>query len=197
MPGPSLIGLTGGVAAGKSEALRILDELGAETVSTDALVHELLGTAEVRGLLVERWGERVAPGGRIDRAKVGEVVFADSDELEWLEGVLHPRVGERVIDWRRSLPDDLGVGVVEVPLLFEGRMAELFDATICVTAEDELRRDRAEDRGTDQLGGREGRQLSQAEKAERATFVVENDGSVEDLGMRLERLLPKLEAAGA
>lgn len=195
MPGPSLIGLTGGVAAGKSEALRILDELGAETISTDLIVHELLGTDEVRELLVDRWGERVAPEGGVDRGAVGEIAFADPDELSWLEGVLHPRVGERVVAWRRSLPDDLGMGVVEVPLLFEGRMAEVFDATVCVVADDEVRRGRAADRGTSRLEDREQRQLSQAEKAERASWVVANDGSVEDLRAELERLLPELEGA--
>ena len=77
MPGPSLIGLTGGIAAGKSEALRILGQLGAATVSTDAIVHELLGSSEVRDRLVERWGADVAPDGEIDRARVGAIVFAD------------------------------------------------------------------------------------------------------------------------
>lgn len=196
MPGPSLIGLTGGIAAGKSEALRILDELGAETISTDAIAHELLGAAEVRELLVDRWGAEIAPDGAVDRGAVGAVVFDDSEELSWLEGVLHPRVGERVADWRRSLPDNLAVAIVEVPLLFEGRMAEGFDATVCVAAEDGTRRRRAEGRGTADLEGREDRQLTQEEKVERATFVVCNDGSVEELERELAQLLPELEAAG-
>ncbi|MBK5117825.1 MAG: dephospho-CoA kinase, partial [Thermoleophilia bacterium] len=117
MPGPSLIGLTGGIAAGKSEVLRILAELGAETLSTDVVVHELLGTEEVRGLLVGRWGERVAPEGALDRGRIAGVVFEEPEELSWLESILHPRVGARVLEWRQALAADLEVAVVEVPLL--------------------------------------------------------------------------------
>jgi dephospho-CoA kinase len=196
LPGPSLIGLTGGVAAGKSEALRVLEELGAETLSTDAVVHELLGTAEVRRSLIERWGEDVAPGGELDRGRIAAIVFDRPEELAWLEGLLHPLVGERVAEWRAALPDDLEVGVVEVPLLFEGKMAEAFDATIAIVADDEVRAERAGARGTGELEGRSARQLSQEEKAARATFVVHNHGSLEELGAELRALYPRLAAAG-
>ena len=129
MPGPSLIGLTGGIAAGKSEALRILAGLGAETISTDGLVHELLGTAEVRERLRERWGDEVAPDGEVDRAAVAAVVFERPAELRWLESLLHPLVRDRVAAWAGALPESTDVAVVEVPLLFEGDMASVFDAT--------------------------------------------------------------------
>ena len=194
MPDPRLIGLTGGIAAGKSEALRIFAELGAATVSTDALVHDLLGTAEVRERLVERWGDDVAPDGEIDRGKVGAIVFEQPDELRWLESVLHPLVGERVAAWREELPAEVNVGVVEVPLLFEGTMEQLFDATIAISAGDDERERRAAERGTGALEARSGRQLTQAEKAARATYALDNDGSVADLEEELRRLLPRLEA---
>ena len=197
MPGPSLIGLTGGIAAGKSEVLKILEQRGVATLSTDAVVHELLGTSELRELLTERWGERVAPEGTLERGRIAGIVFEQPEELAWLESVLHPRVGERVLTWRRELADDVGVAVVEVPLLFEGRMAEMFDATIAVIADDAVRESRASARGTGELEARSGRQLDQAEKAARATFVVRNDGSLSALELELERLLPQLQAAGA
>jgi dephospho-CoA kinase len=196
LPGPSLIGLTGGIAAGKSEALRILGELGAAIISTDAIVHELLGTDAVRDRLVERWGDEVAPGGAIDRAAVGAVVFERPGELAWLESVLHPLVGERVAEWRRGLPDDVGVAVVEVPLLFEGSMGTMFDATIAVSAGDSERERRAAARGTGALEARSGRQLTQEEKAAQATFPIRNDGTVEELKDSLSELYPRLEAAG-
>lgn len=196
MPGPSLIGLTGGIAAGKSEALRLLAELGAATISTDAVVHELLVTADVRDRLVERWGPDIAPGGELDRGRVGEIVFEYPDELAWLESVLHPLVGERVIVWRRGLSQDVEVAVVEVPLLFEGTMAEMFDATIAISAGDAERERRAAARGTGALEARSGRQLSQLEKAARATHAVHNDGSVAELRAELERLYPALREAG-
>jgi dephospho-CoA kinase len=194
--GPSLIGLTGGIAAGKSETLRILSELGAETLSTDAVVHELLGSDEVAGILIERWGERVQmEGGGLDRARIAGIVFEQPDELGWLESVLHPRVGRRVLEWRQALREGLEVAVVEVPLLFEGSMAEVFDATVAVIADDAIRERRAADRGTGQLEGRSSRQLSQDEKAARASFVVRNDGDLEALECQLAELWPKLVAA--
>jgi dephospho-CoA kinase len=195
LPGPSLVGLTGGIAAGKSEVLRILGELGAATISTDAIVHELLDGERVRDALVERWGERVAPEGRVDRAVVGGIVFERPEELEWLESVLHPLVGERVAQWRRELPHDVGVAVVEVPLLFEGSMGTMFDATIAVSAGDAERERRAAARGTGALEARSGRQLSQEEKAARATFAIRNDGTVDELEETLRELYPRLEAA--
>ncbi len=151
MPGPALIGLTGGIAAGKSEVLRVLGELGAATLSTDEVVHELLGTEEVRTLLIERWGAKVAPEGELDRGRIAGIVFEEPDELTWLESVLHPRVGKRVLAWRGALPADIDVAVVEVPLLFEGRMAASFDATIAVVAADPVRERRAAERGTGEL----------------------------------------------
>lgn len=195
MPGPSLIGLTGGIAAGKSEVLRILSDLGAEVVSTDAIVHELLGTDEVRDRLVGRWGAEVAQGDEIDRGRVAAIVFERPGELAWLESVLHPLVGERVFAWRRGLPEDATVAVVEVPLLFEGTLASMFDETIAVTAPDDERERRAAARGTGELEARSGRQLTQAEKSERATHVVVNDGDLDDLERVLRELMPELRAA--
>jgi dephospho-CoA kinase len=196
LPDPSLIGLTGGIAAGKSEALRILGELGAETVSSDALVHDLLATREVVAELTARWGEEVAPGGELDRSRVGAIVFADAAELEWLEALLHPRVRERIAEWRRSLPDDAGVAVVEVPLLFEGDLAPMFHATLAIVAADGERARRAEARGLADLEARSSRQLSQEEKARRATWVITNDDGLEQLRERLAELLPELEGVG-
>ena len=195
MPGPPLIGLTGGIAAGKSEVLRILGNLGAETVSTDSLVHELLGTAAVRDRLVDRWGTEAAPGGEVDRAVVAAIVFERPEELAWLESLLHPLVGQRVAEWAASLPADAVLGVVEVPLLFEGTMHEEFDATVAVVADDGVRSARAAARGTGELEGRSGRQLSQDEKAARAGHVVVNDGSVAELERRLALLWPELIGA--
>src|SRR3954465_6998375 len=97
------VGLTGGIAAGKSEALKALERLGAATLSTDAVVHELLPTGEVRDALVERFGAAVAPGGEIDRGAVAEVVFGDDEQRGWLEGLLWPRVGRRVQEWREEV----------------------------------------------------------------------------------------------
>lgn len=189
---PLTIGLTGGIAAGKSEALKAFARLGAATLSSDAVVHELLESEPLRGRLVERWGPEVVKDGKVDRARIGEIVFADPEQLTWLEGQIHPLVGERTAEWLRSLPADTEVAVVEVPLLFEVGRNEAFDTTVAVVTADEVRRERAEARGHALVDEREARQLSQLEKAERADHVVENDGSVEDLERALSALLAKL-----
>jgi dephospho-CoA kinase len=191
---PSLIGLTGGIAAGKSEALRAFERLGAETISTDEVVRELLRTPDVRARLVARWGEEIAPDEEVDRAKVAQIVFESPEELNWLESELHPLVGARVVEWAGGLPADATIAVVEVPLLFESGMDELFDAVVSVVAPDEQRQERERGRGLTALEGRAGRQLDQEEKAARATHVVTNDGSLADLDARIRELMAELGA---
>jgi len=190
---PLTIGLTGGIAAGKSEALAAFERLGAPTISSDALVHELLETEPLLSRLVERWGDEVAPEGRVDRERIGATVFADRDELSWLEAQIHPLVGERIGAWLTSLPEGAEIAVVEVPLLFESGMQDAFDATVAVVASDAIRRDRAEARGDALVDAREARQLAQEEKAERAAHVIENDGSIEELERQLSALVEKLK----
>jgi dephospho-CoA kinase len=191
---PLTIGLTGGIAAGKSEALAAFERLGAETISSDAVVHELLEAEPLLSRLTERWGGEVAPGGRVDRERVGSIVFADPEELRWLEAQIHPLVGERIGAWLASLPEDAEAAVVEVPLLFESGMEGVFDTTVAVIASEEVRHERAQARGHALVDEREARQLGQGEKATRAEHVVENDGSVEDLERELSALVEKLRA---
>ena len=192
---PLLIGLTGGIAAGKSEALAALERLGAATISSDAVVHELLGDAELRERLAARWGEGVLSDGEVDRRRVGEIVFESPGELAWLEAELHPRVGRRIADWRESLPAGTEVAVVEVPLLFETAMEDAFDTTVAVVADDGVRRKRAEARGHALVEERDARQLEQEQKSSRADHVVRNDGTIAELERKLAELLDRLPAA--
>src|SRR4051794_9904052 len=155
------------------------------------VVHELLGTDEVRDTLRERWGDRVVDGDAVDRMAVANIVFGDLAELSWLEQALFPMVGVRIGEWRARLEEAgaVDVAVVEVPLLFEAGIESLFDATIAVIADEPLRSDRAAARGHENVEGREGRQLSQEDKAARADHVVRNDGSLEDLEMAMGSVL--------
>ncbi|HEY4779375.1 MAG TPA: dephospho-CoA kinase, partial [Solirubrobacterales bacterium] len=178
--------------AGKSEALAAFSRLGAATLSSDAVVHELLDSEPLIGRLVERWGGEVAPEGAVDRTRIGEIVFADPEQLAWLEAQIHPLVAERMVEWLGSLPAGTEIAVVEVPLLFEGGRHEVFDTTVAVVSDDEVRRERAAARGHALVDEREARQLSQEEKASRAAHVVANNGSVEDLERALSALLAKL-----
>jgi dephospho-CoA kinase len=186
------VGLTGGIGAGKSEALAAFERLGAATLSTDRVAHDLLDDDEVRAALVERWGEEIAPGGSVDRDRVSEIVFNDRDELVWLESITHPRVGIHVLEWRQSLDPDVRVAVVEVPLLFEAAMEDAFDATVAVIAGDGLRDARLRERGQGGLEGREARQLDQTEKASRADHVIRNDASLQELEAEVKRVIEQL-----
>ena len=196
MAGVPFVGLTGGLGAGKSEALRALAELGAATLSTDAVVHELLAGDELRDIVAERLGPEVAPDGRLDRSLIAERVFGDDEARAWLEGELWPRVGRRVTDWKQeveALDPAPPAAVVEVPLLFESGMEAAFDATIAVVADESVREERAGARGHTAVSERTGRQLSQTEKAERADFEVRNDGTLDELRETLSQVLAKLE----
>jgi dephospho-CoA kinase len=158
-------------------------------------VHELLTSSEVRDLLVERWGDDVAPGETVDRAAVARIVFERPEEREWLQGVLWPRVGAQVAEWRagldgRSPPPR--AAVVEVPLLFESGMEAVFDKTVAVIADEALRAERAGGRGHEGLEGRTSAQLSQHEKSQRADFTVRNDGTLPELEAKLSELLDSL-----
>ena len=189
------VGLTGGIAAGKSEALKALERLGAATLSSDEVVAELLTTGDVRDALIERFGDAVAPGGQIDRGAVAEIVFGEDEQRKWLEGLLWPRVGERIAEWREQqqhADPRPRIAVVEVPLLFESGMEAVFDATIAVVADESLREERAAARGHAAVAERSGRQLTQAEKSQRADFEVRNDGTLEELRETLWQVLAKL-----
>jgi dephospho-CoA kinase len=190
------VGLTGGMGAGKSTALGLLADLGAATLSTDEVVHELYAGGRVRDAVVARWGAELAPGGVVDRAAVATRAFADPAERRWLEELLWPLVGERIATWldgARAGQPPPRAAVVEVPLLFEAGMQAGFDATIAIVAREDLRRTRAAGRGHALADERVARQLSQGEKAQRATYAVHNDGSVQDLERELSEILVKLK----
>jgi dephospho-CoA kinase len=186
------VGLTGGIGSGKSEALAAFTRLGVPTLSTDAVVHDLLVAPDVRDLLHGRWGDRVLADGEVDRAAVATIVFDRPEELAWLESTLFPRVGERMVAWRTGLEGQHDVAVVEVPLLFEAGIEGAFDATVAVLADEALREERAGARGHEGVEGRTGRQLSQDEKAERADHVIRNDGTISDLEAAVVAVLAEL-----
>lgn len=192
---PPLIALTGGMGAGKSTALKALEKMGVAVLSTDAVVHELYEGERMRDAVVERWGEEMAPGGVVDRSKVAERAFESEEERRWLEHTLWPLVGERVTRWlqdARACEPAPRATVIEVPLLFEAGMEGSYDATIAVIADESIRAERAASRGHALEEARVGRQMTQEEKARRATFTVRNDGSEADLAAQLSDVLDTL-----
>jgi dephospho-CoA kinase len=177
---PLAVAITGGIGAGKSEALKAFARHGAATISSDEVVHALYEDDEIKAALHDRYGEGVFDGDQVIRAAVGAIVFADRDELAWLEQLLHPKVMARTDAWREELarlPQPPALAVNEVPLLYEAGAEDRFDAVVVITAPVEVRAERASDR----LDDREHRLLSDEVKAARADFAYMNDGSLEDL----------------
>lgn len=196
---PPFIGLTGGIGAGKSTALAALERLGAVCLSTDRVVHELYESPDVRDAVVNRFGPEVVDSARplgIDRGALAGKAFATDEGRRWLEELLWPRVGARMIAWRREqeraepAPRAL---VVEVPLLFESGLDRGYDATIAVVADEAVRHERASGRGHQALDERTARQLTQEEKSQRATYTVVNDGTEPELATKLSAILDTLQ----
>jgi dephospho-CoA kinase len=190
---PVAVAVTGGIAAGKSEALRAFARHGAAVISSDEIVHRLLREdPDVRAAIVERWGKRVlGSDGEIDRSGVADVVFSDPDELRWLEELLHPRVIARYLAWREELaaqPDPPALSVTEVPLLYEVGGENRFDAVVAITASPEVRTSRT----IRPFVRREQRLLPDREKLERADFAYVNDGTKEELDTFVSDVIAKL-----
>ncbi|HEU5245359.1 MAG TPA: dephospho-CoA kinase [Gaiellaceae bacterium] len=186
MKRPLAVALTGGIAAGKSEALGAFARHGAAVISSDDVVHRLYREDEgLRAALREHWGERAFRGGEADRAEIGRIVFADRAELAWLEAELHPRVRAATAEWLAEQTAD--VAVAEIPLLYETGGEERFDCVVVVTAPLEVREAR---RGV--LTEREDRLVPEEEKVRRADFTYVNEGSLEELDAFVAAVLEEL-----
>jgi dephospho-CoA kinase len=190
------VGLTGGLGAGKSTALAELEALGAAVLSADTVVHELYREPAVASAVRARFGDAVfGPGEQVDRGALAARVFGSDEDRAWLEQLLWPLVARRTEDFyaeaSRRDPPPRAV-VVEAPLLFEGGGQSRYSATIAVITDDAIRARRLSARGQSQLAEREARQLPQAEKARRASHVIVNDGTVEELRAQLAAVLEQL-----
>jgi dephospho-CoA kinase len=178
---PIAVAITGGIGAGKSEALKAFARHGAATVSSDEIVHHLLRRAEVQDAIVGRMGNGIlAPSGEIDRGALGTVVFNDREALAWLEELLHPLVTAEYLQWREDLarvPNPPAVCVTEVPLLYETGGDARFDKVVVITAPTKLRQMRSELAATE----RESRLIDDKEKVARADFSYRNIGTPEEL----------------
>jgi dephospho-CoA kinase len=172
---PLAVAVTGGIAAGKSEALAAFARHGAAVASSDDIVHRIYREdRELKQALRQRWGERVLARGEVDRGALGRIVFADRAELAWLESELHPRVRAATDTWLAEQTAD--VAVAEIPLLYETGGEARFDRVVVVTAPPEVREAR---RGA--VADREDRLVPEEEKVRRADYRYVNDGSLEEL----------------
>jgi dephospho-CoA kinase len=189
------VAVTGGIGAGKSEALRAFARHGAAVISSDEIVHDLLRSDEdVRAAVRDRFGDGVfGPEGQVDRGRIADIVFADPEELDWLERLLHPRVIAAYIRWRDDLgsrPDPPAVCVTEVPLLYEVGGDTRFDAVVVISAAPDVRVSRQ----VRPMQDRERRLIPDEEKLSRADFAYVNDGSLEELDQFVSGVVEKLSA---
>ncbi|HEU6445025.1 MAG TPA: dephospho-CoA kinase [Gaiellaceae bacterium] len=188
--------MTGGIGAGKSEALRAFARHGAAVVSSDEIVHHLIRSdPEVKAAMLERLGEGIlGEDGEIDRARVGEIVFGDREALAWLEALLHPRVSAEYLNWREQLaklPAPPEVCVTEVPLLYEVGAEDRFDKVVVITAPRLLR----EQRTNVPMAGRSDRLIDDREKVKRADFSYVNTGGLEELDAWVAGVMEELRAS--
>ena len=195
MARPIAVAITGGIGAGKSEALASFARHGAAVVSSDEIVHRLLREdAAVGKALTARFGDRILDeAGQIDRTKIAEIVFSDGESLEWLEALLHPLVVEEYMDWREQLaasPSPPPVTATEVPLLYEVGGQDRFDVVVVVTAPPAVRSARTEVSTQD----REPRLLPDSVKVAQADFTFVNDGSLEELDAFVGGVMSELTA---
>jgi dephospho-CoA kinase len=188
---PIAVAITGGIGAGKSEALKAFARHGAATISSDDIVHGLLREdEEALEAIAERWGAEVVGAEGADRTAIAAIVFERKEELRWLEQLLHPKVVREYLAWLDELSrraDPPRIAATEVPLLYETGGENRFDAVVAITAPDSVRADRRP-----VADAREGRLIPDKEKVRRADYAYVNDGSLEELDAFVADVMGKL-----
>ncbi len=195
------VGLTGGVASGKSTVAQMLAQLGAVVIDADALAREVVakGTPGLAAVVEEFGEDLLGPDGELDRPAMGRLVFSDEQARRRLESIVHPLVFERVVELEQEAPAD-AVVVHDIPLLAEGGRAGDFDAVVVVDAPHELQVERmTEDRGWTATEGasRIAAQASREDRLAIATHVIENTGTREDLRTRVAEVFADVVSAGS
>jgi dephospho-CoA kinase len=190
------VGLTGGVASGKSTVSAILAELGAVVIDADQLAREVVapGTEGLEEVVAAFGDDVLTAGGELDRPAMGAIVFADPDKRRVLESIIHPRVRARAAEIEASAPPG-AVVVHDIPLLAETGQADRFDAVVVVDVPAELQVQRMtglRQMTPDEAHARIDAQASRAQRRAIATYVIENTGSLEDLRKEVERVLEAL-----
>ena len=194
------VGLTGGVASGKSTVAAMLVDLGAVLIDSDLLAREVVaaGTDGLAAVVAEFGPELLTPEGELDRPAMGAIVFADESRRRVLEGIIHPRVRARAAEIEAAAGPD-AVVVHDIPLLAESAgAAGVFDAVIVVDVPVETQLARmvsVRGLGPDEARARVAAQASREDRRAIATHVVDNTGSIDDLRARVTELYAELVPA--
>lgn len=190
-PGKIVVGVTGGIACGKSTVCEKFGVLGWEVISTDSYAHNILsGDNEVTEKIVSRWGPKIKdPNGSIDKAELARLIFESSNERSWLEQLIHPKIRK---GWTTFIEtSDKSEFVVEVPLLFENNLHALFTKTISVHASTTMQNTRLQERGLSDsdIQSRLKSQMNTTEKGNLADFVIVTDGNPEFVDQQINQFL--------
>ena len=190
------VGLTGGVASGKSTVAAMLRDLGVVVVDADALAREVVapGTPGLASVVAEFGPDVLGADGALDRAALGRLVFGDPARRAALEAIVHPLVRARAAELESSAPDEALV-VHDIPLLVETGQADRFDAVLVVDVPTQVQVDRAvRDRGwpAEEARSRIAAQASRDDRLAVATYVLDNTGTREDLRQRVAEVLDQL-----
>ncbi len=193
MPGGCLIGITGGIACGKSEVGRILSEAGVAVRDTDAMAHEAIAPGGMaHDDVVARFGKAILrEDGEVNRTALGERVFANPSEREALNAIVHPHVREAWRRWAQEMREENRVAAIIIPLLFEVGAESDVDAVLCVAASEDRVLERMARRGLteEQARRRLAAQWPLAEKMRRADYSIENNDTMETLKQRTLRIV--------
>jgi dephospho-CoA kinase len=194
------VGLTGGLASGKSTVSAMLRELGAVVIDADVLAREVVapGTPGLQAVVASFGPEVLADDGSLDRASLGAIVFVDRSRRSALEGIVHPLVRARAAELEAAAPSGALV-VHDIPLLVETGQADAFDAVIVVDVPEDVQVERAvHDRGwsEDEARSRLAAQAARAERLAAATHVIDNSGTFEDLRRRVAEVFAELSGTG-
>lgn len=193
-----ILGITGGIACGKTETGRILSSEGFKVLDSDFLAHELMQKGRpVYGMVVQKFGSAIlGEEGEIDRGKLGALVFSDSQALCELNRLVHPAVIAAAKEWIAACREAQEDAAVLVPLLFEAGWTDGWDAVICVTAPEDQVFQRLEKRGMtkDEAYRRIAAQMPLTEKSARAGLVIQNGDTLESLSDRIKELINTIRA---
>ncbi|WP_328531473.1 dephospho-CoA kinase [Nocardioides sp. NBC_00368] len=193
------VGLTGGIASGKSTVSELLAGFGAVIVDSDKIAREVVepGTPGLAAVVEEFGPSVLTESGELDRAKVGEIVFADESARERLNAIVHPLVGARSAELEETARAAGRLVVNDIPLLVEVGYAPFFDEVIVVDVPVETQVERAVARGMTEADAR-ARIAAQASREDRlavATYVIDNTGTLEDLRKRVEEIYDALASS--
>lgn len=188
-----LIGLTGGIACGKSTAAAVFGRCGFEILDTDEIAHQCLAPdGDCFGDVRKVFGPEILDqSGRIDRQVLGRIVFEEDAKRKILEEILHPVIRRTWRTWADGIREKKGLGCIIIPLLFEVGAVDGWTAIVCISAPEDAVLQRLVNRGHTEKEARKrmAAQWPVSEKETRSDFVIRNDGTIEDLERKTEQLI--------